>query len=189
MAIFPTATGTHGAYRWLVTAQLELNALIQRCPEAVVSKYVAVTSLDSGAMVLTDQEKLDGWQSRNEIVYSPQIKSAHDVQTERLPDGFASYNEWYVFNSRFDLGHLWHGNVFEAPPKPGQVSTFVNFGHNFALHDPELATLAKLFWKQLDWIQPESYVADSDSHLTFVTRHEDLFVAARNVVSGIAPNA
>jgi hypothetical protein len=32
---------------------------------------------------------------------------------ERLPDGCAGFNEWYVFNSPFDLGELWHGNVFD----------------------------------------------------------------------------
>lgn len=173
-------------YRWLVTAQLELDALMRRCPQAVVGRYVAVTSLDSGAMALTDQEKLNGWQSRNEIAYSPEIKSAEDGRTETLPGGCASYNEWYIFNSRFDLGHLWHGDVFETPLTPGQVCTFVNFGHNFALHDPEMAPLVNLFWKQLEWIQPESYIADSESHLTFVSRSEDIFISVYTALNDAA---
>jgi hypothetical protein len=179
-------TGSHGAYRWLTTWQHDLDTLLQRFPQSVVGKYVAVTSLDSGAMALTDAEKRDGWRSRNEIAYSPKIQSAGDCRTERLPDGCAGFNEWYVFNSPFDLGELWHGNVFEAPITPGQVCRFVNFGPSFALHDPEMATLVSLFWKQLDWIQPESYIADADIFLTFVSRNEDIFVAVQNALSDIA---
>jgi hypothetical protein len=139
-------------------------------------------------MVLTDGEKRSGWRSRNEIAYSPQIKSAEDGRTERLPDGCASYNEWYVFNSPFDLGALWHGNVFEAPITPGQVCTFVNF-LGFDLHNPKMASLVSLFWKQLDWIQPESYIADADTLLTFVSRNDDTFVAVHNALSDIALNS
>jgi hypothetical protein len=185
----PAVTGSHGAYRWLTTAQHELDTLLLRCPQAVVGKYVAVTSLDSGPMALTDAEKRGGWRSRNEIAYSPQIQSAENGRTERLPDGCASFNEWYVFNSPFDLGELWHGNVFEAPITRGQVCTFVNFGPGFALHNPEMASLVSLFWKQLDWIQPESYIADADMLLTFVSRNEDIFVAVRNALSDIALNS
>src|SRR5215469_7509117 len=42
-------TGLHGPYRWLVTRQddqHDLATLLESCPQAVVGKYVAVTSLD-----------------------------------------------------------------------------------------------------------------------------------------------
>jgi hypothetical protein len=65
----------------------------------------------------------------------------------------------------------------------------VNFGRSFALHDPEMTTLVSLFWKQLDWIQPESYIADADIFLTFVSRNEDIFVAVRNALSDVALNS
>lgn len=176
--------GSQGPYRWLTTGEHDLDTLRQRCPQALVGKYIAVTSLDSGPMDLTDDEKRAGWESRNEIAYSPQIRSAEDCRTERSPGGCVGFNEWYVFNSRFDLGQLWHGNVFEAPMTPGHVCTFVNF-FGFALHNPEMSDLVSLFWKQLDWIQPESYIADGDVLLTFVSRNEDLFVAVRNALSDI----
>jgi hypothetical protein len=119
--------------------------------------------------------------------------SPSDYITTRLhvniPDGCAGFNEWYVFNSPFDLGELWHDNVFEAPIPPGQVCRFVNFGPGFALHDPEMLSLVSLFWKQLDWIQPESYIADADIFLTFVSRNEDIFVAVRNALSDVALNS
>jgi hypothetical protein len=94
-----------------------------------------------------------------------------------------------VFSSPFDLGELWHGNVFEAPITPGQVCRFVNFGPGFALHNPEMWSLVSLFWKQLDWIQPESYIADADMFLTFVSRNEDIFVSVRNALSDIGFSA
>ena len=179
-------TGLHGPYRWLTTAEHDLNTLLRTCPQAVIGKYVAVTSLDSGSMALTNAEKRDGWRSRNEIAYSPQIQSAVNVRTERFPGGCAGFNELYVFNSPYDLGELWHGNVFEAPMTPGQVCTFVNFAAGFALYNPEMESLVSLFWKQLDWIQPESYIADADMLLTFVSRNEAIFVAVRNALSDVA---
>ena len=62
--------------------------------------------------------------------------------------------------------------MFDPPVKPGEVGVFVNYA--FALHPPERAGLADLFWNQIDRIQPESYIADND-YLTFVTRDAGLF--------------
>ena len=121
---------------------------------------------------------------------APKIQSVEDCRTERLPGGECEgFNEWYVFDSPSDLGALWHGNVFEAPLAPGQVCTFVNFAAGFALYNPEMADLVSLFWKQLDWIQPESYIADGDMLLTFASRNEDIFIAVRNSLSDIGLSA
>jgi hypothetical protein len=162
--------------------QHDLDSLLRRCPQALLGKYIAVTSQDSGPLTPTEEERRAGWQTRNEIAYSPPVQSA-----EGLPHGkCGGFDEWYVFESPFDLRELWHGNVFEAPLTSGQVSTFVNF-LGFALHNPEVEDLVSLFWKQLDWIQPESYFADGNAFLTFVTRDKDLFAAVRQAVSDLAP--
>ena len=181
----PTAaTGSHGAYLWVTTAQHDLGSLLQRCPHVFLGKYIAVTSLDSGPLTLTDEEKRTGWQSRNQIAYSPQIQSV-----EGLPYGeCAGFDEWYVFQSPFDLGQLWDGNVFEAPLTDGHVSTFVNF-LGFAPHNPEVGDLVSLFWKQLDWIQPESYIADGNAFLTFVTCDKDLFATVCQALKDLVPNS
>jgi hypothetical protein len=173
----------------MTTGLHDLDTLRQECPQALVGRYVAVTTMDSGSMELTDEEKRAGWRSRNGIAYSPQIQSAEDCRTERSPGGCAGFNEWYVFNEPFDLGELRHGNVFEAAMTPRQVYRFVNFGPGFALHDPEVARLVDLFWKQLDWIQPESYIADADVFLTFVSRNEEIFAAVRDALSDTAPDS
>jgi hypothetical protein len=79
--------------------------------------------------------------------------------------------------------------VFEAPLVPGQVCTFVNFAAGFALQNPEMAYLVSFFWKQLDWIPPESYIGDGDVLLTFASRNEDIFIAVRNSLGDIGLSA
>jgi hypothetical protein len=64
-----------------------------------------------------------------------------------------------------------------------KVWDFVNYDSAFALHNPEASNLTSRFWKQLDSIQPESYIADADALLTFVSRNDDLFVAVRDALA------
>jgi hypothetical protein len=91
------------------------------------------------------------------------------------------WDEWYVFRESPDLGASRLGtNIFDPAVHRGEVADFVNYG--FALHPPERNSLADLFWNQLDWIQPESYIADND-YLTFVTRDESLFDAVCEALS------
>jgi hypothetical protein len=177
-------TGSRGAYLWLTTGQLDLGSLLRTCPQALIGKYIAITSHDSGSLIPTDEERKAGWKSRNEIAYSPQIQWG-DQLPHRECGGF---DEWYVFKFPFDLGQIWQGNVFEAPLTSGQVSTFANF-LGFALHNPEVEDLTRLFWKQIAWIQPESYIADGDLFLTFVTRDPDLFAAVRQAIRELAPKS
>jgi hypothetical protein len=41
--------GSQGSYQWLVTE--EDFDLLQLCPEIVLGKYVAITSIDSGELI------------------------------------------------------------------------------------------------------------------------------------------
>jgi hypothetical protein len=166
-------TGSHDGYRWLTTGQHDLHTLLERRPQVVAGKYLAVTSQDSGPLTLTEEEKLAGWQSRNEIAYIPQVQSPLAIRHGEC----GGFDEWYVFDSPRDLGKIWRDNVFEAPITPGELSVFVNFG-GFELHNPENKGLTSIFWRQLDWIQPESYIADGYDFLTFVSRNGELFAAA-----------
>jgi hypothetical protein len=83
--------------------------LLQICPEVALGKYIAITSIDSGTLVPTDEEKADGWESRGQIAYCPKVESV-----ESLPR--AGYDEWYIFGSPAALStsHLAK-NVFEVP--------------------------------------------------------------------------
>jgi hypothetical protein len=123
-----STVGSQGSYEWLVTD--ENFDLLELCPEIVLGKYVAVTSIDSGQLIPTEKETTAGWQSRTKIAYSPKIENAQD-----LPHG--GWDEWYIFNTPSDLGtsHLAE-NIFEVPQEQGHLSVLVNYG--FALHPPEI---------------------------------------------------
>jgi hypothetical protein len=167
--------GSQGVYEWLVTDRH--FDLLRICPAVVLGKYIAMTSFDSGPLVPTEEEKAAGWESRSNIAYSLKI---HDVASVPCDE----YDEWYIFASPVDLGtsHV-RENVFEVPQEQGHVSVFVNYG--FALHPPERASLANLFWPQMERICPESYVADND-YLTFVSANKTLFASVLAAVEALS---
>lgn len=170
-------TGSRGAFQWLTTDRHDLDTLLRLCPQALLSKYVAVTSLDSGPLHLNDEEVSSGWQTRNDIAYSPRIQSA-----EKLAHGeCGGFDEWYVFEAPADLGQVVSGNIFEASLLPGRVAIFVNYG-GFGFHDSVMQSLTDLFWRQLEWINPESYIADG-TLLNFVSRDKGLFATVFRALS------
>jgi hypothetical protein len=176
-----TVVGSHGRYQWLATGLHDLDSFSLRCPETLVGKFVAVTSLDSGSLRLTEEEERTGWQSRGGVAYSPQVRS---VETLR----HGGFDEWYIFDSPQELGQVWQGNVFEVPSNSDYISVFVNFG-DFSLHNPEVEALVTLFWKQLDQIQPESYVADGNQFLTFASRDHQLFTDVCKALADVPANS
>ncbi len=167
--------GSPGEYEWLVTdADFDI---VQLCPEIVLGKYVAVTSIDSGQLKPTEKETAAGWQSRANIAYSPNIGDP-----QQLPR--AGWDEWHIFTTPADLGtgHLGE-NVFEVPQEQGHLSVLVNYG--FALHLPQRAKdLIDLFWAQMARVRPESYLADNDQ-LTFVSMNKALFAGVRDAVQAL----
>ena len=166
--------GSEGHYEWLVTDQQ--FDLLQFCPEVVIGKYVAITSIDSGVFVPTDKETAAGWEIRKRIAYSPKIQNV-----DNLPR--AGWDEWYIFENPTDLGasHLAE-NVFETPQEQGHVSVFVNY--RLALHSPEMIDLATLFWQQIARIRPESYVADND-YLNLVSANKTLFASVHTAIKAL----
>jgi hypothetical protein len=57
----PGVVGSHAEYQWLSTEPGNITTLLRSCPDVVPGKYLAVTSIDSGTLRLTDQERADGW--------------------------------------------------------------------------------------------------------------------------------
>jgi len=166
--------GSQGLYEWLVTDQQ--FDLLQLCPEVVLGKYLAITSIDSGQLVPTAEETAAGWETRGKVAYSPKVQNIKDVPRE-------GWDEWYIFANPTDLGtsHLQE-NIFEVPHEQGHVSVFVNYC--FALHQPAMKDLATLFWQQMARIRPESYVGDND-YLTFVSMNKTLFANVRDAVNAL----
>jgi hypothetical protein len=166
--------GSRGPYEWLVTD--ENFDLLQLCPEVVLGKYVAITSIDSSEFVPTEKETAAGWQSHGKIAYSPKIQHA-----DALPrDG---WDEWYIFNDPVDLGTSYlQENVFAVPRGRGHLSVFVNYC--LALHQPEMENMVSLFWQQMDWVRSESSVADND-YLNFVSMDKALFARVHDAVKAL----
>jgi hypothetical protein len=177
-SIVPEA-GTHREYGWIV-ADPHLDDLLRLVPEIVLGKYVAVTSIDSGPLIPTDEEREAGWESRGGIAYSPRITGV-----EVLPrDG---WDEWWVFEKQIDdLGQLASAtecNIFASPVSRGAVHALVNY--NLGLHLPEMQPLIDIFWRQFDWIRPLSYLAENDSYLTVVSADKDLISATRHALQNL----
>ncbi len=167
------ATGSHGDYRWLASQRV-LADLLRLCPTVILGKYVAVTSFDSGPLILSAEEIAAGWVSRKGIAYSPLVQSP-----KMLPHDL--YDEWYIFQQPVDIGVSRLGsNIFEPSLQAGEVGDFVNYC--FSLHRPDTKALTDLFWGQLERVRPESYIADNE-YLTFVSRDEGLFAVVCEALS------
>jgi hypothetical protein len=160
--------GINGDYRWIVTDG-RLQKLVKLVPAFVLGKYIAVTSCECGPLRLSPNEVDNGWVARNGIAYSPRIESLAALPSE------SSCTEWYTFREPRDLGAAVEPgiSVWESHIAPGRVHVFANLNFGFGLHMPEFAALAEVFWEQLHWVQPESYIA-AGPQLTVVTRDRNL---------------
>lgn len=179
----PGIVGSRGDYQWLTMAERDITSLLRICPEIVVGKYLAVTSIDSGPLRLTEEERRQGWWTseagrffqgtswnppvfRDEwkVAYSPRIASIHGLPNETHEECCAGFDEWYVF---------------DGPVEAGDIESFVNWG-GFRLYDPEFEWCTERFWSQMERTQPESYIAEGTVFMV-VTRDAGLF---RRVISG-----
>jgi hypothetical protein len=160
--------GSSGHFRWVVSDNC-LDDILQVCPEIVVGKYVAVTAFDSGPIRnLTDEECAAGWELRNDIAYSPRIASTEELFHDNC------YDEWYIFNSPADLGGRvpQSFNIFQTPLRQGEIQAFVNY--QLSLHLPDMEAVAKIFWEQMNRVDPHVYLADCQQWLTIVSSDEIL---------------
>jgi len=171
----PLTVGTHDDYHWLATEQF-LDDLLKLCPEIVIGKYVAVTSIDSSPFHSSEQERAAGWEHRNGIGYSPVILDPSAIPRE-------GWDEWYIFDFPTDLGDMAarDASVFQTDLIHGQLHSFVNF--NFRPTDTD--GLAPFFWKQFERIRPLTYVAESDYNLVLITCDSHLFEAAHKAIKSL----
>jgi hypothetical protein len=167
--------GSRGTYDWLVSDEHRIDDLLTACPEFVLKKYVAVTSCDSGPLSVDDDRKAAGWHCTSDIAYSSKVQTI-----DALPR--AMFDEWYIFPKPTDLGELLapDKNPFEVSLRDGLVCAFVNFG-GFSLSRHEMKDPADMFWKQLERIHPESYVADGN-YLNFVSSGKNIFATVREAL-------
>jgi hypothetical protein len=74
-------TGSSNGYDWIVTTDT-LDDVLRVCPEVVLQKFLAITSFDSGPLLVSDEERSDGWTSEGGIAYSPAIQEIKQVPQE-----------------------------------------------------------------------------------------------------------
>lgn len=171
-------TGTHGEYFWLTSSYEHYSGtLVKHCPEIFIGRFMVVTAIDSGIPQLRGGQEAAGWEVRGGIAYSPRLILVDDVFYQRDGPDVPGFDEWYFFQALRDLGELQEGNPFEeaTAPRPGRPKVFVGMP-SALVHDtnPDFEFIRQMFWNQIDWIQPESYVADSGECLTFATRNREL---------------
>lgn len=176
MAIF---CGLHGPYHWLAGTEQYIGQLVQLCPDAILGRYLVVTSTDSGIPPLTDAHLLAGWSLRSGMAYSPRVSNLEELFYQSDGEDATGFDEWFLFDlPPPSLGARFTGNPFEKgnEPQPGLLHTFVNWGA-FVIHDsnPSLQVARDMFWKQMDWVQPDVYIGDGGDNLTFISKDEALF--------------
>jgi hypothetical protein len=172
-------TGSHPPFRWLTSTAQYMENIVHLCPEMLVERHLVVTSIDSGDPWLTEKQKAAGWELRSGLVYSPRLATTDDLFFQRDGLGYPGFDEWYLFDAvAADLGEAIKGNPFEQAhtPRPGRLMVFVGYP-SLALHDPPESknVIVEMFWRQLEWVKPESFIADGRDCLTFVTRNTGLF--------------
>ena len=175
--------GEHPPYRWLTSTEQYIGTLVRLCPEVLLGRHLAVTSIDSGVPELTDGQAAAHWTARSAVIYSPRLTTLENLFYQRDGPEVPGYDEWYLSDvGQPDLGQPFarDENPFEPADesRAGRLMVFVNT-FVFAIHDPDPITqsVVDMFWRQLERISPESYIADGRDHLTFVSRNNVLFDA------------
>jgi hypothetical protein len=105
----------------------EISTLLRVCPDVVINRYLAVTSIDNGTLQLTDREKRDGWWASArakvfrgtswgaredsedwKVAYSPRIDSIHGLPNETHDECGAGFDEWMSSSGRSQPGKSSH---------------------------------------------------------------------------------
>ena len=166
----PLITGAFKDYEWLETEH-EFETVVTLCPGIALRKYLAITSVDCGVFHAVAQSKVPGWECEGGISYSPRVEAI-----ESLPsDCFLAFSEWYIYDAVTRQGTLCSGNPFETEMVPPNVFAFVNF----VGFRPSDDGVGPLFWRQLEWMRPASYISEGYDRLIFVSRDQALFSSVR----------
>ncbi len=172
-------TGAHGQYHWLTSTEQYMGQFVQLCADVLLSRYLTVTSIDSGSPWLTDPQRAAGWSLRAGFAQSQRVSGIEELFFQRDGDSCPGYDEWYLFDAApAHLREILNGNPFEQgnAPQAGRLLVFVNWG-SFVLHDPDpvLQPITEMFWQQLDRVRPLAYIGDGRDSLTFVCRDKEMF--------------
>lgn len=146
-------TGQRNGYGWVEWEWRSqfLSGLLSAFPQLVVKRYLVNTSFDSGPLSVSPEKISRGWRKHSKLALSPLIGDISEVP-------LCHYSEWYVFPS---------------PVTFDDYKDFINYG-GFSLELPDFSELQEGFWRQLERLAPESFLAEGDN-LICVTKDADLF--------------
>jgi hypothetical protein len=151
-------TGHRGVFQWIVWNSQFLGELVSAVPQIAIGKYVVISSFDSGPFVPSAEEIERGWIFKSGLAYSPQIRTPDDLPHDQ-------YDEWYIYPWKREIN----------PPEV--FINYADFRLRYYAADIEWHGLLERFWRQMELLQPESYLAEGDS-LIFVTRDAGLYEQA-----------
>ena len=178
--------GKNGKWSWLSSKAACMSDVVEKCPQSVIDKFVLVTSLDSGLVILDEERIKNGWKYVGKKAQNPELTSNYKVEGEfalsprvtnpaDIPKDIChgnTYDEWYVFTS---------------PPQIEAAEVFINWGGfgfsigHIGLYELEGHTFEDRFWNQLSAINPHAYLADNGT-LLFATADGGLFEQVMIVV-------
>ena len=180
-------TGFDNDYWWLTSSLQYMGTLIRLCPEVVLNRHLVVTAIDGGTPWLTDLQTQSGWHVRNGMAYGPPIGDVRELFYQRDGPDEPGMDDWYVFDrAPGDLGEILQGNPFlpENSPQPGRLLIFVQWiSFSISLTDAAHSVVRDMFWRQMEWIQPDVYISDGQDNLTVVCKSRSLHGLVRQRLS------
>lgn len=162
--------GTHGAYSWFQLNNDYLSSLIFGVQELVVGKYVAIVAYDGEPYRLRSDEIKAGWQQSNSVALSPVVQRPLELPVNQ-------FDEWYIFPRLTPFmikeSFINYGGFSLSDKKID--NPFLSKAYQKKLNEHSVTGSAKeeRFWKQLELVEPETYIAETDK-LIIVTSNQDL---------------
>ena len=141
--------GQLGRFHWVVST--DFLPLLKVALPCHLGLRLCITACDSGPIRPGPIDLAAGWATVGDVMVSPPVTPALEV-----PQG--EYDEWYFLGAE--------------PPSDWRPEVFVNYGGFTLTPDPTARALGhgslpfleerERFWRQLDQIDPVSYIASGD---------------------------
>ena len=133
-------------FDWADRSDLSLDDFWRMHPEVVVGRFLVNTSLDSGHLILSDEQRREGWRAIGELAHSPRIRSI-----EQIPH--IQFDEWLVF---------------DTPTEVTAFETMVNYC-DFTPIDFSWEEKRERYWQQVLRYRPLHIIAENH-HMYLVSR-------------------
>lgn len=180
--------GNYGKWMWLTSKAAGMGDVVRECPQFVLNNFVLVTSLDSGLVILDEDQIEAGWKYLGTVGNNPELTgskreglfalSPRVSDPSNIPRDICcpeKYDEWYVFNH---------------PPQVESAEVFVNWGGfslsigHSSMHEITPHGFESRFWDQLNLLNPQTYIAENGT-LLFATVDSRVFEEVRISVQNI----